>query len=111
MKRRTLTLLVLGGAIVLLAAAAGLVAWHPWTLAAEAAAAKAAQGAAAGDITAMAQSVNQAAVQAGRIYEAAAPSPGRWGAVAAAGAGAVAGAAASKRIRMEKPSSVGMICI
>lgn len=37
---------------------------------------KAAQGAAAGDITAMAQSVNQAAVQAGRIYEAAAPAPG-----------------------------------
>ena len=39
MKRRSLTLLVLGAAIVLLAAAGGLVAWHPWSRAAETAAA------------------------------------------------------------------------
>ncbi len=34
MKRRSLTLLALGGAIVLLVAAGVLVAWHPWTRAA-----------------------------------------------------------------------------
>ena len=34
MKRRSLTLLVLGGAVVLLAAAGGLMAWHPWSRAA-----------------------------------------------------------------------------
>jgi hypothetical protein len=31
LKRRTLTLLALGGALVLLGAAGGIVAWHPWS--------------------------------------------------------------------------------